>query len=54
MPRAPHSSALFGILDQDIAHPLDALEQAEIDAADAGHRRQPSVRVPDECIRACQ
>ena len=26
----------FGVLDQDVAHPVDALEQAEVDAADAG------------------
>jgi hypothetical protein len=63
MPRAPHSSALLagspvgearGILDQDIAHSIDALEQTEIDAADARHRRKPSVRVPDKGVGAAE
>ena len=40
----------LGILDQDVAHPVDALEQAEIDPVDARHRRQPPVRVPDEGV----
>ena len=44
----------FGVLDQDVAHPLDALEQAEIDPADVRHRRQPSVRVPDEGVGAAE
>ena len=44
----------FGVLDQDVAHPVDPLEQAEIDAADARHRRQPSVGMPDEGVGGCQ
>jgi hypothetical protein len=40
----------LGVLDQDVAHPVDALEQAELDAADARHRRQAAVRVPDEGV----
>ena len=60
MPRAPHSSALlagytvgeaFGVFDQDVAHAVDALEQAEIDAVDMRHRRQPPIGVPDEGVR---
>ena len=59
MPRAPQSSALlagrpvgeaFGVLDQDVAHPVDALEQRELDPADPRHRLEPSVRVPDEGV----
>ena len=44
----------FGVLEQDVAHPVDALEQAEIDAVDARDRRQPPIRVPDEGIGAFQ
>ena len=44
----------LGVLDQDVAHPVDALEQAEIDAADARHRRQPAVRMPDEGVGAAE
>ena len=40
----------LGVLDQDVAHPVDPLEQAEVDAADARDRRQPSVRVPDKGV----
>ena len=44
----------LGVLDQDVAHPVDALEQAEIDAADARHRREPAVRMPDKGIGAVE
>ena len=40
------------VLDQDIAHSVDALEQAKIDAADSRNRHQSSVRMPDECVGA--
>ena len=38
----------LGILDQDVAHPVDPLEQAKVDAADAGDLRQPTIRMPDK------
>ena len=44
----------LGVLDQDVAHPVDALEQAEVDPADARHRRQPPVRVPDKGVRGAE
>ncbi len=59
MPRAPHKQRIvggqpvgkaLGVLDQDVAHPIDTLEQADIDAADARHRRQPPLRMPDEGV----
>ncbi len=40
----------LGVLDQDVAHPVDALEQAKVDAADARHRRKASVRMPDKGV----
>ena len=44
----------LGILDQDVAHPVDTLEQADIDAADMGHGRKPPVGMPDKGIGATQ
>ena len=40
----------LGVLDQDVAHPVDALEQEEVDAADALDLGQPPVRVPDKGV----
>ena len=40
----------LGVLDQDVAHPLDPLQKTEVDAADPRHRRQPPVGVPDEGV----
>ena len=61
MPRAPHSSALLagsarakrrGVLDQEIAHPVDAAQERDVDAVDALNRRQrAAVGAPDERFR---
>ena len=41
----------FGIFDQEIAHPVDALEQRHLDTVDVAHRREPpAFGVPDECL----
>jgi hypothetical protein len=48
------TSEALGILDQNVAHAVDAFEQAEIDAVDVSDRRQPSIGVPDEGVRARQ
>ena len=45
----------LGILDQHVAHAVDALEQRHLDAVDARDRREPaSVRLPDEGVGAGQ
>ena len=41
----------LGVLDQHVAHAVDALEQRHVDAVDARHRREPApVGMPDEGI----
>jgi hypothetical protein len=37
----------FGILDQRVAHAIDALEQRHSDAVDVRHRRERAVGLPD-------
>src|SRR3569832_892815 len=37
----------LGVLHQDVAHPVDALQQEQLDAADPRHRRQTAVGMPD-------
>ena len=39
----------FGVLHQEIAHPVDAFEQRHLDPVDAAHGGEPAaLRVPDE------
>src|SRR5579864_272049 len=47
--RGQAAGKALGVLDQQIAHPVDALEQRHLDPVDAAHGRKPApLRVPDE------
>ena len=60
MPRAPHSSALLAgsprakrrvLSTSEIAHPVDAAQQRDVDAVDARDRRErAAVGAPDEGV----
>ena len=64
MPRAPQRSALFAgrpfanravLIDQRVAHPVDALQEFHLDAVDPGYRlKSVAGRLPDERFRASQ
>ena len=64
MPRAPHSSALLagsarakrlGVLDQRIAHPVDAAQERDVDAVDPQDRgERAAVGAPDERLRSVE
>ena len=44
-----------GVVQQDIAHPLDPLQQLQIDAVDGRHRLQPmALGLPDEGVGGVQ
>ena len=41
----------LGVLDEDVAHPVDAAQQAHLDPVDLRHRREPAPgRMPHEGI----